>query len=782
MSRVFLAEETALGRRVVVKVLPPELAHAVSGERFRQEIRLAARLTHPHIVPLLAAGESDGVPYYTMPFVEGESLRARLGRGPLSVAEALPLLRDVAKALDYAHTHGVVHRDIKPDNVLVTGGTAAVTDFGVAKAVTAAATTGGHGGLTTLGVVLGTPAYLPPEQGAGDPATDHRADLYAFGCLAYEVLAGAPPFAGRPPAELLAAHAVETPEPLLRRRPDLPPALAALVMRCLAKRPAERPQTAAEVLAALDAVPSHGGEAPTVRVEPGAERPPRRWRPALLAGAVAVAAGLAVVFGTHRRTASAPRAAADGDATAPLGSVAVLPFANTGGDPKDEYFSDGMTDELAHALAGLPELRVAGRTSSYAFKGKPATVQEVGRALGVAGVIAGSVRRAGDRLRVTVQLSSAADGFERWSHEYESRSADVFQVQDSLTRAIVAALEPELRGTAASAASGQQGTADARAYEHYLRGRYFWARRGEGGLRKAIDEYNAAIARDSGFARAYAGLGLSYGILRSYVQLNADSVNDLGIAAARRALALDSSVTDAHLALAEGFQNRIELAAAEAEYRRVIALTPNDPTAHEWLGSVLLGQGRVEEALEEMRRAVALDPLAAVIATDEALALLVNRRYPEAIAAARRSLGLDSTFTFAHMVLAQVYGITGHPDSALAELGLEPPGDQRTTWRGSGWRGVAAWVYGIAGRRADAARMRAEILRGPAASGYDVAMAELAVGNREAAVAGLARALASPEILNDESSPGCTPVFDPLHPLASYRALMARYGIRICGR
>ena len=333
----------------------------------------------------------------------------------------MSLLRDVARALAYAHEHGLVHRDIKPENVLLTGGTAMVTDFGIAKALTAA-TGEGQGGLTSLGVVLGTPAYMAPEQGAGDSAADHRVDIYAFGCLAYEVLTGAPPFVGRPPAAMIAAHAIEAPEPIARRRRDVPPALADLVMRCLEKEASDRPQSAAEVVQALDAVPSGG-------------RAPRRWTLAIITAALAVIAGLAVVFSSRQGTAT-------GEAGT-LHSVAVLPFVNTGGDPEDEYFSDGMTDELAHALAGLPDIRVAGRTSSYAYKGKAATVQDIGRALGVKGVIAGTVRRAGDRLRLTVQLSSAADGFQRWSHEYERQSSDVFALQDELTRAIVAELEPD---------------------------------------------------------------------------------------------------------------------------------------------------------------------------------------------------------------------------------------------------------------------------------------------------------------------------------------------------
>jgi serine/threonine-protein kinase len=756
MSRVYLAEEISLGRRVVIKTLPPELSHAVSSERFRQEIRFAARLTHPHIVPLLTAGESDGLPWYAMPYLEGTTLRGRLGRGRLSIAEAVSLLRDVARALAHAHEHGVVHRDIKPDNVLLVGDTALVTDFGIAKALASAPAGQGGAGtvLTSLGLALGTPAYMAPEQAAADPRIDHRADIYAFGCLAYEALTGAPPFGVRPPAALMAAHTIETPEPVDRRRPDVPPALAELVMRCLAKEPGHRPQSAAELVEVLDHAP----------VRAGAGARPRR---AVIAALVAIVLGVGVVLW--------PRGAG------PIHSVAVLPFVNTGGDPEDEYFSDGMTDELAHALAGLPGIRVAGRTSSYAYKGKAATVQEVGRTLGVGGVIAGTVRRAGDRLRVTVQLSSADDGFQRWSHEYERQASDVFALQDELTRAIVAELEPTLRGTAAGVAGERRGTGNPVAYEHYLRGRYFFSRRGSQGLLTALDEYRAAIARDSAFARAWAGIAMVYVVLPSYEPVDVDSVNALAVVAARRALALDSTVADAHLALATALANEVELDSAEAELQRVLMLAPNDPTTQLWHSAILQGQGRVEEALAATRRAMELDPLAAVIRTDLAVVLLSARRYPEAFESVRRSLELDSTFTYARVVLAWLHGLTGHPDSALAQLGLDPPAGAGGTWRGAGWRGMAAWAYGVAGRRADVQRMQAEIERQPGGGeGYDLAMVAMALGDLERAVKELGRSLENHELLGREQNPGCTPVLDPLRRLRSYRELMERYGIRIC--
>lgn len=291
MSRVFLATESALGRAIVIKVLPADTGNAVSVERFKREIAVVAKLQHPHIVPILTAGESQGLPFYTMPFVKGDSLRARLSKsGELSVNETMHVLRDIASALAYAHSEGVVHRDIKPENVILSGGVAVVTDFGVAKAMDAATTDGGshHTGLTSLGVALGTPAYMAPEQATADPHVDHRADIYAFGCVAYEMLAGSSPFAGRPMQQMLAAQVTEVPESLARRRPNIPPALADLVMTCLEKRPGDRPQTADALIATLDAIgtPS-GGSAPTEARLAAVRARPTKWLPAVVAAVVA---------------------------------------------------------------------------------------------------------------------------------------------------------------------------------------------------------------------------------------------------------------------------------------------------------------------------------------------------------------------------------------------------------------------------------------------------------------------------------------------------------------
>ncbi|MEP7066809.1 MAG: serine/threonine-protein kinase, partial [Gemmatimonadota bacterium] len=344
MSRVFLATETALGRTVVIKVLPPELRGVVSVERFRREVRLAARLRHPHVVPLLAAGDADGVPYYTMPFVEGESLRGRLARdGALPVSEAVRLLRDVADALAYAHAQGLVHRDLKPENILLERGHAVVADFGVAKALSNAAlgdaADESGGTLTTAGLAVGTPAYMAPEQALADPAADHRVDLYALGCVAYEILAGASPFAGSSPQAIVASHIAATPTSLAERRADTPPALTRLVMRLLEKRPEDRPADAEEVVRALDALDIHESPLPGIAspaAAPHQTQSPRATRMAVILVAVAAVGAAGFWITRSRAPHDATVSLASGDSTtkqiapanasAAITSIAVLPL------------------------------------------------------------------------------------------------------------------------------------------------------------------------------------------------------------------------------------------------------------------------------------------------------------------------------------------------------------------------------------------------------------------------------------------------------------------------
>ncbi|AHG92422.1 protein kinase (plasmid) [Gemmatirosa kalamazoonensis] len=773
MSQVFVAEDTGLGRRVVVKVLPAALAASVSIARFRREIALAARLQHPHIVPVLAAGQTDdGLPYYTMPYVEGESLRARLGRGGLPIREAVGVLRDVAKALAYAHAQGIAHRDVKPDNILLTDTSAVITDFGVAKALSASAT---GEALTSVGIALGTPAYMAPEQAVADPATDARADLYSLGVVAYEMLVGHQPFAGRTGQAVLAAHATQMPTPIATLRPSVPSALAALVMRCLEKRPEDRPQTAREILDALDATPAAGFA------------PARGARSVALAGGarLALAVGAVVVLLALVAGAFAWRARTGRSASGEIRSLAVLPFVNTSGDRQDDYFSDGLTDELAHALAHVPGLTLAGRTSTYAFKGRFVSAPEIGKALGVRALVTGTVRRAGDRLRVTTQLVSAADGTVMWDSVYESRSGDVFAVQDSLTRAVAAALARTLGGRddpadrpRATEVTVGRGTTNAEAYELYLKGMYYWHERGAENVARSIGLFQQAIARDPTFARAYAALAFAYEVLRVYVPDPTDSATSLFNASARRAMTLDSTLADAQIAQALAFEHDFRFPEAERYYRAVIAAEPSNEFAHHVLGFMLRSIGRTDEAIAELRVATRLDPLAKSAGTVLGATLTEARRFGEAETAIRRILAIDSTFSLALGDLGLIQALGGRPDCAVRTLerGVRLHPEAR------GMHGRLLFAYAAAGRWDDAERVRASLHQpgGDLSGGVETAFADFVLDDREPLVRLLTTRAGQYHWISTFGSLGCNPFLDPLWTDARFRAAMRDLGVAPC--
>ena len=765
MSRVFLAREVALDRRVVVKVLPPGLAAGLSTERFRREVLLAARLQHPHIVPLLAAGDAAGTPFFTMPFVEGSSLRERLRDGaPFPLRDAVRLLRDVASALAYAHRCGVVHRDIKPDNVLLSHDSAVVTDFGVAKALSSARDSGGpasaaaSGTLTSIGTSLGTPTYMAPEQAAGDPAADHRVDLYSFGVLAYELLTGAPPFAGRPPHALIVAHLTETPAPLAARRAEVPPALAGLVHRCLSKDPAERPQDATEIVAVLDDVAAtttgDGAARPTSSAGrdgvggAGAGAPGRlptrgrRTGALLAAGALLVAgiagAGVWAARGSSRPAFDLLRSSRSPAATDPT-SIAVLPFVNVGGAAQDEYFSDGMTDELTGALGDVPGLRVASRTSAFAFKGRNVDAREIGRALHVGSLLEGRVRRDGQRLRVSAQLTSASDGLALWSETYEREMRDVFRVQDEIAGAIAAALRVRLTAAADTAAGSRARTADMVAYDLYLRGRYHLHRRGGAELQRAAGYFEQATRRDPGYAAAYAGLADAMALLPVYGDTPADSAFAVARAAAERAVALDGTLAEAHTTLGLVHKSLGEWEAAERALRRAVSLDAGHAPAHQWLGEVLIITGRVPEAAVAIQEAARLDPMSAVIHAELAYTLGLLGRAEGAFTAGRRGIELAPELWTAHAFLGYAYLFNARLPDALREIEAAVALDSTVT----PVLGTLAYAYGAAGR-ADRARtlaMRLDALaERPNGSAIAASLAWLGAGDRERGLAWLERA------------------------------------------
>lgn len=733
MSRVFVARDNALGRTVVIKVLPGEMAGQVSIDRFRREIALAAQLQHPHIVPLLAAGETQGLPYFTMPFIRGESLRSRLIKhGELPVNEAIRVLREVASALASAHHQGVVHRDIKPDNVLVSGDAAMVTDFGVSKAIDAATTQDGtnpQSGLTSLGMALGTPAYMSPEQATADPQVDHRADIYSFGVMAYELLSGSTPFGNRPTQRMLMAHVSETPEPLLRLRPNVPPALSALVMKCLEKRPADRPQSADEILVALDQLntPS-GGSAP---VDAHNQSIFAGKRLAYIVAAAAVA-GIAIATVVRLRSPASPTSTA-------TTSVAVLPLSTMGGDKSNDYFSEGMTEEITSALTKIPGLSVPPRSIAAAAAAKQSDVRAVGTALGVDAVLEGSVQRAGDRVRINVQLTKVSNGFQLWSDIYKGSLKDVFQVQDSIAKAIVAALSVRLASSTAPLV--RTGTEDPVAHNLVLQGMYLWNRRSGLTLRQAIGLFSEAVRRDTNYARGYAGLALSYAVISDYINIDTRAATDSAMLFANRALALDSMLVEAYTAIGTAQARLWHNVAAEQAYRRAIQTDSTFGTARHWHALFLSHIGRGDEALAEMRRAQALEPASPIINTNVGMALYFARHNAEAESTLRRMVALDPTFSSAHSKLGAVLIEEKKFDEGIAEMvrGNELNG-VKLVWNSA----QLAHAYAVAGRTAEARVLLTEITASSAriVNGLAaIALVYSALGDKETALRWLKRAV-----------------------------------------
>ena len=680
MATVYLARDLKHDRDVALKVLKPELALALGAERFLAEIRVMATLQHPNLLPLFDSGETDGLLFYVMPYVEGDTLRTRLEKErQLPVEETIRLVNLMAGALDFAHARGVIHRDFKPENILLQAGQPVIADFGIALAVAHA----GGDRITETGLSLGTPSYMSPEQASGTETVDARSDQFALGAVTYEMLVGEPPHTGPTVPAIIARAMTETPRSIRAVRPTVPEGVEDAVLRALAKSPVDRFAGCGEFANALstgarDSAAAHSGRRLT----------------RILAVAAPVVMAAAVGYATLTRRAPNEDAATAASAER---SLVVLPFTSVGGDTANTYFAAGIADELTSALTQIPGLRLAGRVSASRVKAEGRAAKEIGEALDVAAVLDGSVRRAGQRIRVSAELTSTTDGRVLWSQTYERALEDVFAVQDEITRSIVAALEVRLPGGAGAGVwNARGGTADLAAYDDYLRALQLYRARGPG-LVNAERALLAAVAADPGYAKAYALLSSVLLVQHYYFAVNVFDAQRRGRSAAERAVALDDSLAEAHTALGHAHTESFEWSDAERELRRGIELDPRSAEAHYRLAELLINVGRVREAFASLEEVNRLDPLYVTSVNNRAWVLSMLGRHEEATTEVKRALSLDPDNVVSKFVALLVFEHAGRRD----ELAAQARALVRNTTDALSM-GRAAWGLARAGSRDEA--------------------------------------------------------------------------------
>lgn len=689
MAVVYRARDLRHHRDVALKVLRPGLLGAAGAQRFLREIRVVAGLVHPHILPLHDSGELPGSPsllYFVMPFVTGETLRSQLSRnGPLPINRAVRIARQVASALDYAHRHNVVHRDVKPENILLHEGEALVTDFGVARLVCEVGQVEATD--TAPGLAIGTPAYMSPEQAGGEPV-DGRADQYGLACVLYEALAGTPPFTG-PAHSVIMRHLGDPPPALRRLRPDVPIAIERVVARALAKEPAARYPTAAAFADALGT--------PLAGVTPASSAPLDRP------------------------------------------SIAVLPFVNASGDPDGDYLSDGLTDELINTLAQVPGLWVAARSATYAARGADGDARWIGSLLGVGSVLEGTVRHHGGELRVTARLTDTREGRVLWTDRYDRPAGDLLAMQEDIARTIVRTLRAGPL-TSPGQESPRRRTANALAYSLYLKGRHSWNKRTVEGVHEAIRYFEAAIAADPGYAAAVSGLADAHALGVDYRAMPVREGMALARREAERALALDDSLAEAHTSLAwVTFIHDWDWPRAAHHFHRALELDPRYATARQWHSWYLAAMGRPHEAVTEARLAAELDP--ASVSIRRSLGWIYHyARDPQAgIDDLRRAVVMNPETAETSVILAQRLLTAGeHGDAELAlkeALALEPDSTSALA--------TLARLRAAEGRRPEAESLRDRLLdlaRERYVSPTDLVRLHLGLGEYPEALAMLERA------------------------------------------
>jgi eukaryotic-like serine/threonine-protein kinase len=661
MGEVYRARDLRLRRDVAIKVLPALVSSDPERlRRFEQEAQAAAALNHPNILAVYQMGTYQGVPYLVSELLEGETLREHIGRGAIAIRKAIDYSAQTARGLAAAHEKGIVHRDLKPENLFVTsGGRVKILDFGLAKLTQPADTRSSAATIdvnTEPGVVMGTVGYMSPEQVRGQTA-DHRADIFAFGAILFEMLSGKRAFKKPTSVETMNAILNEEPPAISQLVPAVPPALQRVVHRCLEKYPEQRFQSASDLAFALEAL----SESASAGVVTDTVLRTRRWRDAIAPVGGLVLLLALVVFGAGKvrewLRPVAPR----------IQSLAVLPLQNLSGDAGQEYFADGMTEELTTDLSKIGAVRVISRTSAMRYKGANKSLREIARELNVDGVVEGSVQRSGNRVKITAQLILASTDTHLWADSYERELQDVLALQDDVAKSIANEIKVKLTPGELTRLTSSRAV-NPEAYEAYLKGRYFWSKRTQEGEQKGLEYFQRAVSLDPGYAPAYSGVADSYIVLGAHGHLPVNDAFPKARTAAIKALELDEGLAEAHVSLAtvKTFYDW-DWPSSEREFKRALELNPNYATAHHWYSHYLVNVGRLDEAVAEIKRARELDPFGITVNIWLATTLYYSHRYDQAIEQSRKILELYPEWSEVHGSIGDCYAQKGMLAEAVAE-------------------------------------------------------------------------------------------------------------------